>query len=128
MADYKSAYSDISKDYIENVVPASPVDQGRYDRSKIRESKFNDEWSKQKVNLNEIVDRFVPSVEGFAEQHSQGGVKYNFEGKRYIVKCDKVSGYLRIYDKKTKSYCKLDGTPSDNLNETHFKIKRREEM
>ena len=43
MADYKSAYSDISKDYIENVVPASPVDQGRYDRSKIRESKFNDE-------------------------------------------------------------------------------------
>ncbi len=128
MSDYKSAYSDISKDYVENVVPTNSVDQGRYARSKIRESKYNDEWVKQKVNLNEIVDQFVPSVEGFVAQHSEGGVKYDFEGNRYIVKCDKVAGYLRIYDKQAKSYCKLDGTPSDNLNETHFKIKRREEM
>jgi len=128
MADYKSAYSDISKDYIENTVPSNSKDKGRYDRSKNREALYNENWLKQKVNLNEIVDKFVPSVDGFVEQHSEGGVKYDFEGERYIVKCDKVAGYLRIYDKQTKSYCLLDGTPCDLSELTHFKIKRREEM
>ena len=128
MADYKSAYSGISKDYIENTVSSNPVDRGRYDRSKAREAEHNDTWVKQKVNLNEIVDQFVPSVEGFVEQHSEGGVKYDFEGERYIVKCDKVAGYLRIWDKQAKSYCLLDGTPSKDNSLTHFKIKRREEM
>ncbi|MCF0132314.1 MAG: hypothetical protein HUJ72_00460 [Blautia sp.] len=128
MADYKSAYSNISKDYLESAVHSNPVDQGRYDRSKAREAAHNDTWVKRKVNLNEIVDRFVPSVEGFVEQHSEGGVKYDFEGERYIVKCDKVAGYLRIWDKQSKSYCLLDGTPSKDNSLTHFKIKRREEM
>lgn len=128
MGDFKAAYSDISKDYIENVVPNSTIDKERYNRSKAREAKNNENWLKNKVNLNEIVDKFVPQVDGFVEQHSEGGVKYDFEGPRYIVKCDKVAGYLRIYDKETKMYCKLDGTPSRNGDETHFKIKRREEM
>jgi hypothetical protein len=128
MGDYKSAYSDISKDYIEKIVPTSEVEKGRYNRSKEREAQFNEDWLKQKVNLNEVVDRFLPAVEGFVEQHSRGGVKYEFEGERYIVKCDKVAGYLRIYDKKLKSFCRLDGTPSKSETETHFKIKRREEM
>ena len=128
MADYKSAYSDISKDYIENIVPSNPVDQGRYDRSKAREAEYNDMWMKQKVNLNEIVDKFIPSIEGFVEQYTEGGVKYDFEGARYIIKCDKVAGYLRIWDKRAKSYCLLDGTPSRDESLTHFKIKRREEM
>lgn len=100
----------------------------RFERSKAREAKYNDIWLKNKVNLNEIVDKFVPQVDGFVEQRSEGGVKYDFEGPRYIVKCDKVAGYLRIYDKETKMYCKLDGTSSRNGDETHFKIKRRKEM
>lgn len=128
MSDYKQAYSDISKDYIENIVPSNPIDQARYDRSKAREALYNENWMKQKVNLNEIVDKFVPFLEGFVSERSEGGVKYNFEGERYIVKCDKVAGYLRIYDKTTKSYCLLDGTPSKDNLLTHFKIKRREEM
>lgn len=128
MADYKAAYSDTSKDYIENMVPSSLLEQGRYDRSKIRESKNNENWVKQKVNLNEIVDRFIPEDGETVIQRTEGGVKYNFEGKRYIVKCDKVAGYLRIFDKYVKSYCLLNGHPSKNLEKTHFKIKRREEM
>jgi hypothetical protein len=64
MGDYKSAYSDISKDYIEKVVPTSDIEKGRYNRSKDREAQFNEHWLKQEVNLNEVVDRFVPSVEG----------------------------------------------------------------
>lgn len=128
MGDYKSAYSDISKDYIEKIVPTSEVEKGRYNRSKEREAQYGENWQTQKVNLNEVVDRFVPSVDGFVEQHSRGGVKYEFEGERYIVKCDKVAGYLRIYDKKLKSFCRLDGTLSKSETETHFKIKCREEM
>ncbi len=128
MADYKSAYSDISKDYIENLVPSSSLEQKRYDRSKARKAKNNENWIKQKVNLNEIVDRFIPEDGEVVKQRTEGGVKYNFEGRRYIVKCDKVAGYLRIYDKETKSYCLLDGRPSKVPEQTHFKIKRREEM
>lgn len=128
MSDYKSAYSDVSKDYIESLVPSSPLEQERYDRSKVREAKNNENWIKQKVNLNEIVDQFIPEDGDVVTQRTESGVKYNFEGERYIVKCDKVAGYLRIYDKIEKSYCLLDGTPSKDLEKTHFKIKRREEM
>ncbi len=128
MADYKAAYSDISKNYVDNIVPESQIEQDRYERSKMREARNNDNWIKKKVNLNEIVDRFIPKGGETIIQRTQGGVKYNFEGKRYIIKCDKVAGYLRIYDKLTKSYCMLDGTPSRDQNQTHFKIKRREEM
>ena len=102
--------------------------QKRYDRSKVREANNNENWIKQKVNLNEIVDQFIPENGDVVTQRTEGGVKYNFEGSRYIVRCDKVAGYLRIYDKKEKSYCLLDGTLSKNPEKTHFKIKRREEM
>lgn len=127
MADYKQAYSDISKDYIENVIPTSEIDQNRYDRSKAREALYNEDWSANKVNLNEIVDQFVDSTNVHGER-TESGYKYVFEGSRYEVKCDKVAGYCRIYDKQLDAYCKLDGTPSRNAAETHFKIKRREEM
>ena len=128
MADYKEAYSDVSRDYIERIVPISQFDLDRYTRSKIREARNNENWNKQKVNLNEIVDRFIPESGGLVTYRTEGGVKYNFEGNSYIIRCDKVAGYLRIYDKQAKSYCLLDGTPSDNPDKTHFKIKRREEM
>lgn len=128
MSDDKSEYSDISKDYVENIVPSNPLDQERYDRSKSREAENNENWLKQKVNLNDIVDHFIPENGQVVKRRSEGGVKYNFEGERYIIKCDKVAGYLRIYDKYEKSYCLLDGTISKNPEKTHFKIKRREEM
>ena len=128
MSDYKSAYSDISNHYISKVVPENDVDKERYNRSKERETKNNKNWIKNKVNLNEIVDKFIPSKVEVTRTKTEGGVKYVFEGERYKIKCDKVAGYLRIYDKKEKSFCKLDGTISKNNNETHFKIKRREEM
>lgn len=128
MADYKSAYSATSKNYIEKVIPTNPLDQSRYDRSKAREAEHDQDWLKQKVNINDVVNKFIPKVNGAVVQRSQGGVKYNFEGNGYIIKCDKAAGYLRIYNKQAKSYCTLDGTPSRDPLDTHFKIKRREEM
>ena len=53
--------------------------------------------------------------------------KMIFFGERYNVITDMAGGYLRIYDNSAKTYVKLDGTPG-NDKETHFKIKKREEM
>lgn len=128
MADYKSSYSEISGIYFDELVPRDEIEQKRYKRSKIREARNNENWIRQKVNLNEVVDRFIPADGDAVKMRTEGGVKYNFEGHRYIVKCDKAAGYLRIYDKHTESYCLLDGTPSRDQEKTHFKIKRREEM
>ncbi len=122
MADAKTPYSTVSNYYVTTTVPSSSIDQGRYDRSKERERKYNENWSKQKVNINDIVDRFAPGCNGSVE-----GVKYVFKGPDYSVIADMASGYLRIKDNKSGEYLKLNGTPG-NREETHFKIKKKEEM
>ena len=116
--DNKSMYSEASKYYVENH-NATDYD---YDKSKEREKKYNSSWEKQKVNLNEIIDEFAPA---FREREIKS--KIVFFGERYNVIADMASGYLRIYDTVLKSYVKLDGTPGKD-EETHFKIKKREEM
>lgn len=126
MSDYKSGYSDESKNYIDNKVPNSELDQGRYNSCKEREAKFNDRWNRQKVSINEVVDKFVP--EGSATIIVGDSYKYKIIGKDYEIRCDKVAGCLRVYNRNRKQFCKIDGTPSENLDLTHFKIKRREEM
>lgn len=122
MADSKAGYSKAAKFYARIMIHGNMLDAIRYYRSKLRESKYNEEWKKHPVNLNIIVSQFVPGVKGKAK-----GVKYEFENSGYIIKVDMPSGYLRIYDKKIGKYIKLDGTPG-SLEETHFKISRRSEM
>ncbi|MCF0229686.1 MAG: hypothetical protein HUJ76_08370 [Parasporobacterium sp.] len=123
MADQKSAYSEASKHYVEVKVPESAVEKGRFDRSKMREEKYNENWSKQKVNINDIVDAFAPDF-----TVKEKGTKYIFKGGRYDVSADMAGGYLRIYDNKLKTWVKLDGSPVSNSGEGHYKIKKREEM
>ena len=82
----------------------------------------NENWIKQKVNINEVVSKFAPDSAGIVN-----GIKYEFRGAKYTVVADMASGYLRIKDNKTGNYLKLDGTPG-NRSETHFKIKKKEEM
>lgn len=36
---------------------------------------------------------------------------------------DMMAGYVRIQNKKTKRYYRLDGTFTESDDETHFKIK-----
>lgn len=97
MSDSKQRYSDSSRSYIGNDVPGSMVDQGRYDRSKDREARWNESWKRQPVDLNDIVSRFTPGAQG-----RRRGVKYVFENARWRIDADMVAGYLRIYDKRTK--------------------------
>ena len=122
MSDAKTPYSKISNYYVTITVPNSSIDQGRYDRSKERERKYNKNWIKQKVNINEIVDLFAPGSTGSVE-----GVKFVFKSSDYTVITDMASGYLRIKENKNGKFLKLDGTPG-NREETHFKIKKKEEM
>ena len=119
MADYKTDYSENSKNYINNIVPSSNIDLKHYNVSKQKEKLHNDDWNKQKVNLNDIVNKFVPD--------SKGGYKYVFSGEKYVVVTDMVAGYLKIIDKKTNQPLKLNGKPGSK-KETHFKILKRSEM
>lgn len=124
MADKKSLYSEVSRYFVEEKVPATSLDRGRYERSKERERKYNENWKKVSVNINEIVDKFAPEDDG-----REKGVKYIFEGPRYRVLADMVAGYLRIYDKTIKKFVKIDGSlPGPGEEPPHYKILKREEM
>lgn len=122
MSDNKSYYSSNSKNYVNNVVPKSEIDLKHYNDSKKKEEIHNESWSKQKVNINEVVDKFAPNSPGYVN-----GYKFIYEGDKYQVVTDMVAGYLRIKNKKTNQYVKLDGKPGSR-EETHFKIKKKEEM
>ena len=117
-SDSKALYSKASTYYVEN----KEMDPIHFDKSITRKDRYNDLWEKTKVNINDIIDEFTP--EFTAKENNE---KMIFMGEDYNVIADMVSGYLRIYDKKAKVYVKLDGTPGKE-KETHFKIKKREEM
>lgn len=123
MADSKAGYSKAAKFYARIMIHGNMLDAIRYYKSKLREAKFNVNWKKHMVNLNDVVNKFTPGTKGRPK-----GVKYQFENNKYIIKVDMPSGYLRIYDKQAKMYTKIDGTPSGDREETHFKIMKRKEM
>lgn len=123
MSNAKEVYSKTSKYYCEQVVPNNPFDQERYNRAKTRETKFNENWKKEKVNIIDMVNKYAPDADAYEK-----GYKYYFEGKESIVICDMIAGYLRIKNKATDLFYKLDGTLTNSREGTHFKIKRKEEM
>lgn len=123
MSDSKSCYSEASKYYVEVKTRSSEIDAKRYERSKERERLYNENWIKHSVNINDIVDYFTLGCDGCRD-----GVKFVFENDRYLIKADMPAGYLRIYDKETKQYLMPDGSPCASRDESHFKIKKREEM
>ena len=123
VSDSKSLYSKASKYYVEVDVKQNAADASRYSRSKDRERAYGENWKKQAVNLNDIVDQFASGATG-----RRKGYKFIFRGSRYTVIADMPSGYLRIYDRELKSFVTLDGKPSRIGELTHFKILKREEM
>ena len=117
MADSKAAYSTAAYNYDMRTRHFFMPDAMRYYRSKLRELKYNDNWKN-----NMVVSRFTPGAKG-----RTSGVKYEFKSDKYVIKVDMPSGYLRIQNRKTGDYLKLDGSPGSN-EETHFKVKKRREM
>lgn len=127
MADSKSDYSDASKDYVASAAgeTISDGDKKFYERSRIRFARHGDNWTRQSVNINDVVETFTPSAKG-----TRAGVKFIFYGERYNVVADMASGYLRIYDTVIGHYVDLDGKYHGKNNDdyTHFRILRKEEM
>ena len=123
MSNAKKPYSEASSEYIQNQVPISDFDKKRYERSKRKEAIFNENWVKQKVNLNGLVDKYAPNTE--PKDH---GTKMEWKGPVATVVADKVSGSVRICLNNTKTYLDLNGIPNRDQSKTHFKIKRPEEM
>ena len=101
MSDSKSRYSAAARFYAKIVSHGSMRDAIRYALSKAREEKYNENWKKHMVDLNEIVKKFTPGAKGKPK-----GVKFEFKNDKYIIKVDMPSGYLRIYDRKLKKYVK----------------------
>ena len=123
MSNAKAIYSEASKYYCETKVPSSSIDQERYNKSKAREAKFNENWKKEKVNIVDIVEKYAPNAKAY-----ENGYKFYFEGEKYTVITDMVAGYLRIKDNASGKWLRLDGTLTKSDKRTHFKIKRKEEM
>ena len=122
MADSKSGYSLAAQIFNKITRHSSMRDAISYLKSKLREEKFNEDWKKNMVDLNQIVNQFTPGAKGVVK-----GYKYEFRKGNYVIKVDMPSGYLRIFDKRLASAIKLDGTPGSDA-ETHFKVKKRREM
>lgn len=123
MCDDKDKYSNAAKDYMTLDINEYEKDKNRAIKSEQRREKYEANWNINKVNLNEIVNLFWPNAIG----KTQSGIKFVFKKEHYAIECDKVAGYLRIYDRKLKKYIKLDGSIG-NRDETHFKIKKRDEI
>ncbi len=121
--DNKDVYSKKANDYVKKDVNENAKEKERYNRSKKRELEHNDTWIKQTVNINEIISKFTPKV---LKEYTESGIKYCWEGDKYIIKADKAAGYLRILDKSQKKYVKINGEIG-NRDETHFKIAKKEE-
>lgn len=122
MTDSKSAYSEAAKHFVEVTAREQEEFRRKYEQSKKREARYNDQWKALSVNINDIVDLFAPGDDGRVD-----GMKYIFTGDMYSVVADMSAGYLRIYNNKTRQPLKLDGKPGSR-EETHFKILKREEM
>ena len=123
MGDSKSLYSEKSKEYVSKTVKTNELDRERATKSIARNAKYGKNWDKNKVNINEVVDKFTPGAMG----KTVSGVKFVYKNKNYIVEADKVSGYLRIYNRKLKKYVQSNGQPGTRDN-THYRIKKRSEM
>lgn len=131
MSDTKTIYHDQSVDYYRRA-EESTIDQSRIWRSKIRENKYNEQWEKHPVDLNDVCRQFAPS-----DPHGhKEGYKWVFEDDQrnhksgYRIVCDMIDGYLRVYQKTPD--CRKKGRPIDIENgqfgpneTTHYKIRKR---
>ncbi len=123
MSNEKEIYSATSKYYCEVSVLANEKNLESYNRSKVRELKYNENWEKEKVNIIEIVGKYAPGARTYESDY-----KFYFEGEENIVIADMVAGYLRILNKETSKFYRLNGTLTRSKKGTHFKIKKQAEM
>lgn len=121
MADSKGSYSDAATAINDNRLDDKL--QKEYDKSRARHDKHVHQWSMNKVNLNEVVEKYAPGAIGV-----QDGIKMIYKGSNYNVVAVLASGYVRLIDANTGNYLNLNGEVDANDDNTHFRIKKRKEM
>ena len=129
MSDYKGGYSS-------NATKMKKQSETNKSLSKIRNNaeRRSHMWrgSWQKVNLNDVVNRFTPG----ATPYNDGG-KFIYSNDRYRIVADIYGVYLRLEDRtlsgrsryitiEGKSYYSLPKSSRERL--THYYILKREEM
>ena len=129
MSDYKGGYS-TNASMMKNKSESSKALSKIRNNAQARVEKHSSSW--EKVNLNDIVNKFTP-----------GSVPYNDKGKfiysnsRYKIVADTYGGYLRIEDNSilsNKKYITISGKAYYDLPRsrreqlTHYYILKREEM
>lgn len=122
MSDAKEGYSEAAQYFVQVTTAQNDALRHAYEHSKWRESQYGKDWEDRSVNINVIVDMFAPGSRGRAS-----GMKYVFEGPEADVIADMSTGYLRIRNRTTRQWLKLNGKP-ESRPETHFKILKRGEM
>lgn len=129
MSDYKGGYSTNASKMKKQSESSKSLSKIRRNAEK-RSHTHRESW--QKVNLNDVVNKFTPGV----TPYNNGG-KFIYSSDRYRIVVDIYGGYLRIEDKSLsskyryitlggKSYYSLPKTNRERL--THYYILKREEM
>ena len=123
MGDTKSNYSNDAKLKIAESKFNKDVFE-RYKRAKDEEAQFQHIWkSNGLIDLNKDLAQFGQII----RIKYEGSRKKVYITEKYRIESDLFSGGIRFYDKTLKRYVKLDKTPGNN-DQTHFKIKKEEEM
>ena len=123
MSNAKTAYSSSSREYVNNTILQSELDKQRYYRSKTRETLYNENWLQQKVNLNELIEKYAPKA--IPKDH---GIKMEWKGPKFTVVADKANGSVRIKVNGTSLYLDKNENTTHDKETTHFKIKKWEEQ
>lgn len=119
MSDYKTNYSNSIKDS----TPTSKKEAMRLEKQNLN---FRKPKVKTTVDLSETINRFIPETDKKNEQiQPLPNDQTNIVGSKYIINIDSINGYLRVFDKDAKSYCDINGTPSNDESSTYFRIRKR---
>ncbi|SHK75066.1 hypothetical protein [Fibrobacter sp. UWEL] len=123
MSNAKEKYSTSASEYVTGMTTASNKAKERYERSKKKKEQYSKNWKEQKININELTDKYTPGVEP-----KVSGSKMIWKNEKYEIKADLGVGSARVFDRKLKNYLDINGDPCNNNDLTHFGIKKKEEM
>lgn len=119
MSDYKTNYSNTVK----NSTPTLENESTKHEKQNIKFKKLK---VKTTVNLDKTINRFIPESDRKKERiENLPNNQTNIVGSKYIISIDSTNGYLRVFDKDAKSYCDINGTPSNDGGSTYFRIRKR---
>lgn len=121
MSNAKEVYSSKASEYTSGMSNAPEIVFKRFERSLLKKETYQENW--KKVNINELVEKYTPGI-----TPTTSGTKLIFKNAQYTIKADLGVGSVRVFDRINKKYLDMNGNPSCNNDETHFSIKKKEEM